>query len=85
MTDRGEHTVVRDYDPVGDRKQREEDAADDEVLETMADPAKAQRIYDKRYNGTDKFQQAQRGFDKHIDDDLMRKVEARAADRENKD
>ena len=40
---------------------------------------------DKRYTGTDKFEQAQHGFDKHIDDDRMRKVADRAADRENKD
>ncbi|MGH3551895.1 MAG: hypothetical protein ACRDT5_04715 [Mycobacterium sp.] len=76
---------MRDYDPVGDRKQREEDEADDEALDTTADLAEAQRIYGKRYTGTDKFEQAQRGFDKHIDDDRMRKIADRAADRENKD
>jgi hypothetical protein len=78
--------VVRDYDPLGDRKRRDEDAADDEVLETTADLAEAQRIIDKRYNnGTTKFEQAQRHFDKHIDVDRLRKVAARAANCYNKD
>ncbi|WP_325431383.1 hypothetical protein, partial [Mycobacterium sp.] len=74
---------MRDYDPVGDRKRRDEDAADDELLETTADLVEAQRIIDKRYNGTTEFEQAQRHFDKHIDADRLRKVAARAANRDN--
>jgi hypothetical protein len=84
LTDGGGQIVVRDYDPVGDRTRRNEDAADDEVLETSADLTEAQRIIDKRYNGTTEFEQAQRHFDKHIDEDRLRKVAARAANRESR-
>lgn len=70
--------MVRDYDPVGDAQQRAQDAEDDEELETGSDPAEARRILRKRYEGTTPFQQAQRGFDRHIDDDRLRKVDARA-------
>lgn len=70
--------MVRDYDPEGDAKQKAEDAADDDVLDTTDDLAEAKRILDKRYKENDAFQQAQRGFDRHIDEDRLRKVEGRA-------
>lgn len=74
--------MVRDYDPVGDREQREQDAADDAVLETTADLALARAILQRRYVGTTEFEQRQRNFDRPIDQDRLRKIEARAAELE---
>lgn len=69
--------MVRDYDPEGDAIRAAQDRADDEELEAGSSYETALAIYRKRYDNTDSFEQAQRKFDRAIDEDRLAKMKAR--------
>lgn len=74
--------MVRDYDPRGDAERATQDRADDEELENGSNLERALAIFHKRYDNTDAFEQAQRKFDRTIDEDRLAKVKARAEGRD---
>lgn len=71
---------MRDYDPIGDAERDRQDRSDDDLLDTTNDYQAALAIVRARYHNTDEFEQAQRKFDRAIDEDRLAKVKARAAE-----
>jgi hypothetical protein len=69
---------------IQEAKQRAEFAADEEVLENTDDPEEAARVYRKRHEGTNSFTAAQRGYNRDIDADRVRKAEGRAEEKRKK-
>jgi hypothetical protein len=66
-----------------ERKERAEFEADEEVLENTDDLEEARRVFRKRYQGIGRFTAAQRGYNRAIDEDRLRKVEQRAEDKQH--
>jgi hypothetical protein len=65
-------------------KERAEFEVEEEVFENTDDPEDARRLYRKRHEGTGSFTAAQRGYNRHIDADRVRKAEQRAEEKRNK-
>jgi hypothetical protein len=66
-----------------ERKERAEFEADEEVLENTDDLEEARRVFRNRYQGIGRFTAAQRGYNRPIDEDRLRKVEQRAEDKQH--
>lgn len=79
---------MQDFQNVNDilaaKNEREsEDAADDKVLTEGDDVEAARAILRKRYvEMDDEFEQRQHGYDRAIDEDEFRKLQARAAEKD---